>query len=187
LADRRPVSQAAEGGDYIRGGGGVTVDASTVFRVLVAAALLSLVGLAVGLTVSTASYNSRQAKLRHDAVPVEVTVTSCVGIGSGIAQAVNYYTCQGTYSLNGHQYSGEIRGNRAPLPAGQRLEAVAVPNDPGLLSTVAALAGKRSGRESYAAPIVLAVATAAFGAGWASWEVRRRRSRVATARDDAAR
>ena len=77
----------------------------------------------------------RAAKLRNNGIPVEVTITGCTGISSGIAQAVQYYQCRGTYTLDGKQYNEVIGGIRASLPQGQTVPAITVRTDPALVTT----------------------------------------------------
>jgi len=121
---------------YIRGGGGVQVSAGRVVRFLAGAAAVVLIALAIATAVSAANQNSRAAKLRNNGIPVEVTITGCTGISSGIAQAVQYYQCRGTFTLDGQQYSEVIGGVRASLPPGQTVPAVTTRTDPALVTTV---------------------------------------------------
>jgi hypothetical protein len=137
---------------------GVRVARADPARVLRVGAVLVIVVLAVSaivLTVSAAHQNARLDKLRHHGVPVQATVSGCVGISSGIAMAIEYWECRATYTLDGHQFNEVIRGSRANLTAGQTVPAVAVPGDPALLSTPAAAAGKYSAWSPYIAPIIL--------------------------------
>jgi hypothetical protein len=135
---------------YIRGGGGVEVNTVRLVRFLVVLCVLVLMALTVVTAVSAANQNSRAAKLQSAGAPVDVTVTGCVGVSSGIAQAIQYYQCRGTYSVGGQRYNEVIGGVRSALPAGQRVRAITAKGDPALVSTVGA--AKKS---SYAIPIVL--------------------------------
>jgi hypothetical protein len=135
---------------YIRGGGGVDVNVGRVGRFLAVLCVLVLIALTVVTAVSASNQNSRAAKLRNRGVPVEVTVTGCVGISSGIAQAIQYYQCRGEYTVNGQRYNEVIGGVRSALPNGQTLHGVTAAGDPALVSTVGA-----AKRGSYAVPIVL--------------------------------
>ncbi|HUJ65682.1 MAG TPA: hypothetical protein VLX59_09110 [Acidimicrobiales bacterium] len=120
---------------YIRGGGGVQISAGRLVRFLAGAAALVLIALAIETAVSAANQNSRAAKLRNNGIPVEVTITGCTGISSGIAQAVQYYQCRGTYTLDGQRYNEVIGAIRASLPPGQTVPAIAVRTDPALVTT----------------------------------------------------
>jgi hypothetical protein len=120
---------------YIRGGGGVQIGAGRLVRFLAGAAAVVLIALAIETAVSAANQNSRAAKLRNNGIPVEVTITVCTGISSGIAQAVQYYQCRGTYTLDGQQYNEVIGGIRASLPQGQTVPAITVRTDPALVTT----------------------------------------------------
>jgi hypothetical protein len=119
---------------YIRGGGGVQISTGRLVRFLAGVAAVVLIALAIETAVSAANQNSRAAKLRNNGIPVEVTITGCTGISSGIAQAVQYYQCRGTYTLDGRQYNEVIGGIRASLPQGQRVPAVTVRTDPALVA-----------------------------------------------------
>ena len=101
---------------YIRGGGGVDVNTGRLLRFLVVLCVLVLIALTVATAVSAANQNSRAAKLQSQGVPVDVTVTGCVGIDSGIAQAIQYYQCRGAYSVDGQRYNEVIGGVRSALP-----------------------------------------------------------------------
>jgi hypothetical protein len=172
----RPMSAPPAGSTpgeagYIRGGGGVEVNTGRLVRFLVVLCVLVLVALTVATAVSAANQNSRAGKLQNAGAPVDVTVTGCVGISSGIAQAIQYYQCRGTYSVGGQRYDEVIGGVRSALPAGQTVHAVTAKGDPALVSTVGA--AKKS---SYAIPIVLGVLAAVLVVGLLVWPRRRRRS-----------
>jgi hypothetical protein len=161
---------------YIRARAGGQVDVHKVGRVVLAFCVLVLAGVTVATAVGAAHQNSAQTKLQRRGVPVEVTVTSCFSFGDGIGQAVNYYGCHGTYTLDGHRYSAAIGGTRTYHPAGQKLSAFTVRGDPGLLSTATAVAKKFSPWTPFITPIILGIATVALAVGMFLWP-RRGRSR----------
>jgi hypothetical protein len=165
------MSQAS----HLRGVRVAEVDSRGVLRVVVAVVLLALVASTVALTVSGARQNARLHRLHHQGVPVVVTATGCVGISSGIGMGIEYWECRGTYTLGGHSYNQVIRGSRAHLENGQKVQAVAVPGEPGLLSTADAAAKKYSPWSAYVTPIILGAVTVALILGLIVWSKLRRR------------
>ncbi len=145
----------SDGAGYIRGGAGGTIDLRRVLQAVLAVSIAGLLAAAVVTTVSASSQNSRNDQLRHHGVPVTVTVTGCTGYGSGIAQAVNYYQCTGTYALDGRSYTEVIGGLRAQVPAGERLAAVVVRGDPASITTASSVAKPGSRFAPYITPIAL--------------------------------
>ena len=169
----RPMSAPPAGSTpgeagYIRGGGGVDVNTGRVVRFLGVLCVLVLIALTVATSVSAANQNSRAAKLQNEGVPVDVTVTGCVGVSSGIAQAIQYYQCRGIYSVDGQRYNEVIGGIRSALPSGQTVHAVTASGDPALVSTVGA-----AKKGSYAIPIVLGALAVVLVAGLLLWPRRR--------------
>ena len=162
---------------YIRGGGGVEVDSRRIVRWAGLLCVLALAGVVIALTISAVGDNSRQTRLKEHGVPVEVTVTGCVGIGSGIGQATAGYTCRGSYSLDGNEYTAVIRGANDALPAGDVLQGVTVRGDPGLLSTASAAAKQHSSWTPFVTPIVLGAITVVLAIGLFVWTSRYRRGR----------
>jgi hypothetical protein len=157
---------------YIRGGGGVEIHAGRLVRYLGILCVLVLIALTVATATSTANQNSRAAELRNHGVPVDVTVSGCVGVSSGIAQAIQYYQCRGTYSVDGQRYNEVIGGVRSALPIGQTVHAVTAKGDPALVSTIGS-----AKRGSYAAPVVLGALAVVLIIGLMLWSRRRSTSR----------
>lgn len=162
---------------YIRGGGGVEMDTHRIVRWAGLICVLALTGVVIVLTISAVGDNSRQTRLKEHGVPVEVTVTGCVGIGSGIGQATAGYTCRGFYSLDGNQYTAVIRGANDALPVGDVLQGVTVRGDPGLLSTASAAGEQHSSWTPFVTPIVLGAITIVLAVGLFVWTSRYRRGR----------
>ncbi len=137
---------------YIRGWWRGRRQHGSALRLLAALCVLVLIALTGATTVSAANQNSRAAKLRSEGTPVDVTVTGCVGISSGIAQAVQYYQCRGAYTVEGQRYNEVIGGVRLRPPhrpdrsRGHRKASA----DPALVTTVGA-----AKKGSYTVPIVL--------------------------------
>ena len=177
---RMPAPAPPDSGSYIRGGGGVDVDPRRILRPLAVLCLVALAGLSIGLALSAGNENGKEAALRKHGVPVQVTVTGCLAVSSGIGMGIEYWQCRGNYTLGGHQFNELIGGSRALLIAGRQEAAVAVPGQPALLSTFAAVAKGRSNFTPYVTPIVLGVVTLLWGGGWALL-LRRKRTRAAAA------
>jgi hypothetical protein len=129
------------------------MDARPVVRVILVGVLLALLTIIIALTISAARENARADTVRHRGVPVQVSVTGCQGISSGIGMGIEYWECRGTYHLAGRSYNEVMGGSRAHLQDGQTVSATAVPGRPGLLST--AKVGTYSDLAPYIAPIVL--------------------------------
>jgi hypothetical protein len=159
---------------YIRGGGGVEVDNRRLFRWAGIICVLALAGVVVALMISAAADNSRQTRLKKHGVPVGVTVTGCVGIGSGIGQATASYTCRGTYTLDGNDYTAVIRGVNQALLTGETIQGVTIRGEPGLLSTADAAARQHSTWTPFVTPIVLGAITLILAGGLALWSTRHR-------------
>jgi hypothetical protein len=149
------------------------MEAGPVIRVIVIAVLLAVLAITIALTISAARENSRVDAVRHRGVPVEVTVTGCQGISSGIGMGIEYWECRGAYSLAGRSYNEVIGGSRALLATGQIVPAVAVPGQPRLLS--AAAAGTHSDWKPYIAPIILGALVVSSGVALLWWSKRRHR------------
>jgi hypothetical protein len=164
-------------GEYIRGGGGISVDADRVGLILAVAVLVALAVCTVWQALSTASDNARADRLRHSGVPVEITVTGCSGVSSGIGMGIEYYRCEGTYELNGAQLTGLIHGSQSLLATGRVVPGRAVPSDP----TTLTLTGPGSSRPptssvgSYTVSIVLGALTVVGAATLWFWRTRVRR------------
>ena len=143
-----------DGGGYIRGGGGV-IDTRRLFRVVVGFSIVALVVLVVVLTVEAVHKNSRIDALRHRGVPVDVTVTNCLGILSGTGITVTTFQCNGSFNLDGKSYNAVIAGSTVNHSAGDVVKAVADPKHPTSISTATSLVNAHSSWRAYAVPGVL--------------------------------
>ena len=143
---------------FIRAGGGVALNGRRIAFVLGALGLAVLISVTAVVAASAASANSQIDRLRSQGVPVEMTVTGCLDISSGIGMGIEYWQCRGTYSLGGRSYEEVIGGQRQLLDAGQRIAVVALPGHPALVSVPQAL--RR--RHSYTLVEVLAAVTVAW-------------------------
>jgi hypothetical protein len=169
-----PTPPASGEPGYIRGGGGVEVDNRRLFRWAGIICVLALAGVVVALAISAAADDSRQTRLKKHGVPVGVTVTGCVGIGSGIGQATYSYTCRGSYRLDGNDYNAVISGVNQALPAGEMIQGVTIRGEPGVLSTAEAAAKQHSSWTPFVTPIVVGAITVILAAGLALWSTRHR-------------
>jgi hypothetical protein len=164
---------------YLRGVRVAKSDSGPVVRVMAVVVIVALAVSAAALAISARHESTRATRLQQHGVPVTATVSGCSGISSGIAMAIEYWECRGTYSLGGHQYNAVIRGSRAHLSPGQTVAAVAVPGEPALLSTAAAAARKHSPWSTYVISIILGVAAVSLAVllvGW--WSRRQSRQRT---------
>jgi hypothetical protein len=91
-------------------GPAVQVDARRAARVVVVAVLVGLCVLTVALFVAAVNKDSAIVRLQQHGVPVEVTVTSCLGNLGGSGSNAASYTCSGTFSLDGHHQTDVIDG-----------------------------------------------------------------------------
>ena len=57
--------------------------------------------------------NAQITRLRNQAVPVEVTVSGCIGLMGGSGSNVAGYACRGEFTLAGHRYREAIPGTRS--------------------------------------------------------------------------
>ena len=157
-------------------GAGVQVDAARAAKVAIALSLAVLVIVAVVLLVAGYRKNAQITELRTHGIPVELTVTHCLGLMGGSGSNVAGYACSGTYSYGGRSYAEDIPGNAPHLP-GTKVHGVVVASDPALFSTPEAVANEHAAASVYVVPIVLLV----VAAGIVTWLVIRRRGRPARA------
>jgi len=132
-------------------GAGVDVDIGRVGRVAVIVCLMALAVSVVVLFTAGVQKNAQINRLRQHGVPVEVTVSGCLGLLGGSGSNAAGYACRGSFTLHGHRYSDAIPGDTHYRP-GQRVRAVTDPDDPGLLSTAAIVAGERASASVFALP-----------------------------------
>ena len=146
---------------YIRGAPAATVDPRRVGRVLAYIVVLALAGTAIVLGVISASNDSAASRLKEHGVPVQATVTTCIGISSGIGMGVEFYNCSGRYTLNGQSFVEVIHGSRANLNPGTVVAALAVPGDPGSLALPGSAHSSSTG--SWVATMVVGAAAVVGG------------------------
>ncbi len=161
-------------------GAAVDVNPRAVGRVVGALCAAALAVGAVSLVIAGADKNEGITRLHSSGVPVEVTVTGCLGLMGGSGSNLAGYDCSGTLTMAGRRYSEAIPGS-ALLQPGSKLRVIAVPGDPALMSTVGALKSERASMDVYAVPAGLLTADV-VGVGAVLW--RRRRQSSTTVRAD---
>lgn len=143
-------------------GAGVDVDMRRLGQVVAGVCLVALVVAVVVLVVAGMDKNAQITRLRTQGVPVEVTVTGCLGQLGGSGSNAAGYSCRGTFTLEGHRYDEDLPGDTL-LPPGTMLRGVTVPGDPALVSTPGAVAAEHTSRRVFILPIVLVVAAVLVG------------------------
>ncbi len=139
-----PEGAPQDTGGFIRAGGGVALGGQRVAAVLGVLCVMALIAVTAAVAVSDARANASTDRLRSHGVPVQVTVTGCLAISSGVGMGIEYWRCRGTYAMGSRTYEEVIGGQRTLLEQGRRIEAIAVPGDPSLLAVPAALGSRRS-------------------------------------------
>jgi hypothetical protein len=160
-------------------GAGVDVDVRRAGRVAVVVCLAALAVSVVVLVTAGAQKNAQINRLRQHGVPVEVTVSGCLGLLGGSGSNAAGYACHGSFTFQGRRYSAAIPGNTFYRP-GQQVRAITDPDNPALLSTAAIVAGERASWTVFVLPgsllVVLVLLVALL--------LRRRRSRSPDPADD---
>ena len=139
--------------------GSVDIDGRRIGRAIGVLLLVALVVVAVVLAVAGAQKNNQIDRLRHDGVPVTITVSSCLGLLGGSGSNAAGYTCRGTFTAAGHRYTEGIPGNTL-YPPGMTIRAVRVPGDPALVTPLTVLATEQASWRVYLLPAVLLAAAA---------------------------
>lgn len=153
--------QAPDGPVSALRGAGVVADARTIGRVLIGLLVLALAGSSLALLVAGVHRNDRIGTLRRDGVPVELTVSGCFGLLGGSGSNDAGYRCRVTYRLDGRTHQEALPGN-VLYATGTVIRGIAVPGDPGLVSTTSLLAGERPSDGVYLLPAALLVVLGAL-------------------------
>ncbi len=156
-------------------GASVHVDLRAATRVVIPLCLVSLAVLVAILYAAGANKNAQLDRLHHDGVPVQITITGCIGLLGGSGSNAAGYSCNGTFVLDGQRHLELIPGNSFYEP-GTTVAGVTVHGDPALVVTAGALTTERTSSRVYVLPtVLLVVLLAALGVLVASI-VRRRRT-----------
>lgn len=142
---------------YIRGAGGVRVDGRRVGGYILGFGVLILAVLTVVFTGIAVHHNSRATSLKQKGVPVQVTVTGCVGLASGTGITGTGFTCRGSYTLAGRHYNEQIGGTASLFTVGQQISGVTVRDEPTVLYTAGSAQTMHSTWTVYVTPAVLLV------------------------------
>ena len=105
--------------------------------------LVTLAVLVVVFTVAGIHNNSQINKLRHDGIPVTVTVTKCLGLMGGSGSNPAGYSCTGSFTIHGIRYVEALPGT-AHHEVGTAVAATVVPSDPALVSPDSVLRSEHS-------------------------------------------
>jgi hypothetical protein len=138
-------------------GAGVQADVRRVGRVAIGLSLVTLAAVAIVLLVAGLQKNAEITSLRANGVPVDVTVSRCLGLMGGSGSNLVGYDCNGTYTVDGHVYTEDIPGNASHAP-GSTLRGLTVPGDPTLFSTPGAVAAEHPSWRVFIIPAILLVA-----------------------------
>ncbi|MBV8464299.1 MAG: hypothetical protein JO368_13460 [Acidimicrobiales bacterium] len=154
-------------------GAGVEVDRRRLGQVAVALVLVALLATSAVLFVAGAHHNAQADELRHG-VPVEATVTSCLGLLGGSGSNAAGYTCNATYQVEGRRYAVTLP-QASLLRVGSRVAVVAAASDPALIAMPGPASHEHSSWQVFIVPTLLLLAAL----GIIAWVVVRARSRRA--------
>jgi hypothetical protein len=140
-------------------GAGVNYNARRVGQVAVGICLVTLATLVVVLTVAGVHSNSQINELRHDGVPVTVTVTNCLGLMGGSGSNAAGYSCTGSFTVHGTHYTQQLPGTGFHN-VGSKVASTVVPSDPGLVSPDSVLRSQHTSMGVFLLPLVLLIALA---------------------------
>jgi hypothetical protein len=135
-------------------GAAVDVDRRRLGLAVGGICVAGLVVAVVVLFVAGLQKNAQITRLRQHGIPVEITVTGCLGLMGGSGSNLVGYQCSGTLTVAGHHYDEVIPGSTLRSP-GSRLQVVAVPGDPALLATTGALAAEHASWRVFILPATL--------------------------------
>jgi hypothetical protein len=102
-ADNEPIT--------ILRGASVDVNARQAGLAIAGIWLLAFVAIIGVLFVAGIQKNAQVNRLRQQGVPIEVTVSGCLGEMGGSGSNLAGYNCRATFFLAGHRYSDAIPGS----------------------------------------------------------------------------
>lgn len=157
-----PVTGSGSGGEghdlpltHLRGAG-VDVDPRRALQMVLVACLVASAVVALILLLVGVQKNAQSDNLQHHGVPVEVTVTGCMGLLGGSGSNGAGFACKGSYQFHGRQFEKYIPGD-SDYQSGTVIPGVIVADDPGLLSTPSIVADQHASWKVFIAPAVLVV------------------------------
>jgi len=130
---------------------------------------------AVILLVAGVHRNGQISDLRDHGVPVQATVTGCIGVLGGSGSNAAAYRCTGVYVRDGVSHRVTLPDS-APHATGSMVKLVSVPDDPGLVATPGTVLHDRATWTVFVVPVVLLLVAVVVAAGWEL--ARRRRAQV---------
>jgi hypothetical protein len=137
-------------------GAGVNYDARKVGQVVVGLCLVTLAVLVVVFTVAGVHKNGQINRLRHDGVPVTVTVTHCFALMGGSGSNAVGDSCTGSFTVHGRRYTESLPGTGFHS-VGSTLAAKVVPDDPALVSPITILNSEHTSLRVFVLPLILLV------------------------------
>jgi hypothetical protein len=137
----------------------VEVDSRRVARGLIGACVVTLAAVTVVLFAAAVHKNAQITSLRRHGVPVEVTVSRCLGVLSGSGSNAAGYSCRGTFVLDGQRHRVTIPGDTLVAP-GTTIRMITVESDPGLVATIHQVGREHPSPGVFVLPTVLLVGLA---------------------------
>ncbi len=156
-------------------GAGVSADTARVGRVAAVLGLTAIVVVAAVLLVAGVRKNAQIDSLKAHPVPVDLTVTHCLGLMGGSGSNAAGYECTGTYTFAGRHFIEGVPG-LVFHPAGTTVHGIVSDSDPGLFSTTQTVENEHASPVRVLLPALVLVGTLACGA-WLLVRLRRRRAR----------
>jgi len=151
--------------------------------VAVGLCLVTLAVLVIVFTVAGIHRNDQINELRHDGVPVTVTVTNCLGLMGGSGSNAAGYSCTGSYTIHGTRYTETLPGTGFHN-VGSTVAATAVPSDPALVSPMSVLRSEHASNGVFVLPLILLVVLVILVALVVLLRRRRQRGRPPDSRRD---
>jgi hypothetical protein len=170
--ETRPSDRSAEPVSTLRATR-VEVDVRRIGPAAFFICLIALGVVTITLFVAGAEKNAQLSNLRQHGIPVEITVSSCLGQLGGSGSNAAGYACHGTFTFEGHRYLVSVPGNVLRYP-GTKVHGVTVARDPHLISTASEVARDAPSPRVFILPSVL---LALLVLGVVAFAVRWRRSR----------
>jgi hypothetical protein len=137
-------------------GAGVNYDARRVGRVVIGICLVTLLALVIVFTVAGVNKNSQINSLHHNGVPVDVRITSCLGLMGGSGSNTAGYSCNGTFIVHGRRYTESLPGT-AFHKLGTTVPAIVVPSDPALMSPTSIVRNQHTSASVFLLPGILLI------------------------------
>ena len=154
-APSNPPRSSSEPLSTLRGAG-VNYNPRKVGQVAIGLVVVTLAVCVVVFTVAGFHQNSQINELRHDGVPVTVTVTKCLGLMGGSGSNAAGYSCTASFVLHGTRYTQTLPGTDFH-DRGAAVAATVVPSDPALVSPDAVLRSQHASNSVFLLPLILLV------------------------------